>query len=395
MAMDMAERDLIPFKCVIMRCGTSKGIFMHRNHLPQDEGLRDRAILAIFGSPDRRQIDGLGGAEPLTSKLALIGPPTRGDADVDYTFGQVEIEGAFIHYSGLCGNISSGVGAFAIEEGLVRAAEPVTKVRVHSTNTAQVYTVEVPVKDGLPRAAGDYRIDGVPGAGAKLTIDMAGTVASRRRGLFPTGRKKDEIWLPGHGAVTASVVDVVNPCAFVRASDLGLRGDEATKDVSPETFKLIERVRAKVAELIGIEGWGEKAFKDPNPFLAFVSEPRDYENALTGGTVCGDDVDFLSRAYFLGGIHQTYPGSVSCATGACSKLPGTVAYEVSRNAIDGVARIGHPAGVIEVEAVAGKAGDGLDAITRVTYGRTARRIMDGTVYVPRDVLKGGGAAMPV
>lgn len=370
-----------------MRCGTSKGIFLHRNHLPQDERLRDKAILAIFGSPDKRQIDGLGGAEPLTSKLALIGPPTRDDADVDYTFGQVEIEGAFIHYSGLCGNISSGIGTFAIEEGLVRAVEPVTTVRVHSTNTGQVYTIDVPVKDGLPRALGDYRIDGVPGTGAKLTIDMVGTIASHRRGLFPTGRKKDEIEFPGDRPVAVSVVDVVNPCAFIKASDLGLRGDEITKDISTETFDRIEYIRASVAELIGIEGWSEQEYRDPSPFLAFVSEARDYSNALTGETVRESDIDFLSRVYFLGGIHQTYPGSISCVTGACSKLPGTVAYEVSKNAIDGVARIGHPAGVIEVEAVAGKDRDGNDTITRVTYGRTARRIMDGTVYVPRNLLE--------
>jgi 2-methylaconitate cis-trans-isomerase PrpF len=370
-----------------MRCGTSKGIFLHRNHLPQDERLRDKAILAIFGSPDKRQIDGLGGAEPLTSKLALIGPPTRDDADVDYTFGQVEIEGAFIHYSGLCGNISSGIGTFAIEEGLVRATEPVTTVRVHSTNTKQVYTIDVPVKDGLPRALGDYRIDGVPGTGAKLTIDMVGTIASHRRGLFPTGGKKDEIAIPGYKTVTVSVVDVVNPCAFVKASDLGLRGDEITKDIKPETFDHIGYIRSKVAEMIGIEGWSEKAFKDPNPFLAFVSEARDYTNALTGETISGNEVDFLSRVYFLGGIHQTYPGSISCVTGACSKLPGTVVSEISKNEIDGLARIGHPAGVIAVEASGGKDANGNDTITRVTYGRTARRIMDGTVYVPRNLLE--------
>jgi 2-methylaconitate cis-trans-isomerase PrpF len=383
----MITRDLIPFRTVIMRCGTSKGIFLNENHLPQDRALRDRAILAIFGSPDKRQIDGIGGADVLTSKLALIGPPSRPDADVDYTFGQVDIETPHIFYSGLCGNISSGIGTYAIEEGLVRAQEPITKVRVHSVNTQQVYTIEVPVMDGLPRVLGDYAIAGVPGTGARVTLDMAGTVASFRRGLFPTGPKKDEIDVPGLGVGTVSVVDVVNPCGFVRASDLGLRGDETSKDMTEEDYRHIDAIRAEIARRIGIEGWDQREPRDTLPFLGFVSEPRDYANHLTGDTIRGEDVDFLSRVYFLGGIHQTYPGSISCVTGACSKLPGTVLYEVSKNAVDGIARIGHPAGIIEVEAIAGKDEDGNDAIERVTYSRTTRRLMDGTAYVPRTVLE--------
>jgi 2-methylaconitate cis-trans-isomerase PrpF len=370
-----------------MRCGTSKGIFLHKNHLPQDEARRDRVILAIFGSPDPRQIDGLGGAEPLTSKLALIGPPTREDADVDYTFGQVEIGKPFIHYSGLCGNISSGIGTFAIEEGLVRAEEPVTRVRVHSTNTQQVYTLDVPVRDGLPLAIGDYKVDGVPGTGAKVTVDMVGTVASMRKGLFPTGNKKDKLDIPGLGEVTVSVVDVVNPCAFIRAEELGLKGDEISKDMTKEVYGFMDVIRSKVAKLLGLENWDLQESKDPTPFLAFVAAARDYTNHLSGETVKGEDVDFLSRVYFLGSIHQTYPGSISCVTAAAAKLPGTVVYELSRQSGSGTVRIGHPGGVIDVEAEAGTDAAGNDVIKKVTYGRTARRIMDGTVYVPRNLIE--------
>jgi 2-methylaconitate cis-trans-isomerase PrpF len=370
-----------------MRCGTSKGIFLHKNQLPQDEKLRDKVILAIFGSPDPRQIDGVGGAEPLTSKLALIGPPTRADADVDYTFGQVEISKPFIHYSGLCGNISSGIGTFAIEEGLVRATEPVTRVRVHSTNTQQVYTLDVPVRDGLPLAIGDYKVDGVPGTGAKVTVDMVGTVASMRKGLFPTGNKKDTLDIPGLGTVTVSIVDVVNPCAFIRAEELGLVGDEISKNMTKETYAHMDVIRSKVAKLLGLENWDLQESKDPTPFLAFVSAARDYTNHLNGETVKGEDVDFLSRVYFLGSIHQTYPGSISCVTASAAKLPGTVVYEICKQSDKGTVRIGHPGGVIEVEAEAGKDEAGNDTIKKVTYGRTARRIMDGTVYVPRTVLE--------
>jgi 2-methylaconitate cis-trans-isomerase PrpF len=370
-----------------MRCGTSKGIFLHKNHLPQDEAQRDRVILAIFGSPDPRQIDGLGGAEPLTSKLALIGPPSRADADVDYTFGQVEISKPFIHYSGLCGNISSGIGTFAIEEGLVRATEPVTHVRVHSTNTGQVYTLDVPVKDGLPLAVGDYKVDGVPGTGAKITVDMTGTVASMRKGLFPTGNKKDKLDIPGLGEVTISVVDVVNPCAFIRAEELGLKGDETSKDMTKETYGRMDIIRSKVAALLGLADWDLQESKDPTPFLAFVSPARDYTNRLNGETVLEGDVDFLSRVYFLGSIHQTYPGSISCVTASAAKLPGTVVHDVCKQSGGSAVRIGHPGGVIAVEAEAGKDGDGNDVIRKVTYGRTARRIMDGTVYVPRNLIE--------
>jgi 2-methylaconitate cis-trans-isomerase PrpF len=343
-------------------------------------------ILAIFGSPDPRQIDGVGGAEPLTSKLALIGPPSREDADVDYTFGQVEISKPFIHYSGLCGNISSGIGTFAIEEGLVRAVEPVTHVRVHSTNTEQVYTLDVPVRDGMPIAAGDYKVDGVPGTGAKITVDMVGTVASMRKGLFPTGNKKDKLDIPGLGTVTVSIVDVVNPCAFILAEELGLKGDEISKDMTKETYGYMDVIRSRVAALLGLTGWDLQESKDPTPFLAFVSPARDYKNHLTGENVQGGDVDFLSRVYFLGGIHQTYPGSISCVTASAAKLPGTVVFDICRKREGDTLRIGHPGGVIEVEAEAGKDGDGNDVIKKVTYGRTARRIMDGTVYVPRNVI---------
>ena len=220
----MNRKEVTPVKATLYRGGTSKGVFLHENDLPQDPKIRDQVILAIFGSPDPRQIDGLGGAEVLTSKLAIVGPPSVPGADVDYTFGQVDIDTAYISYSGLCGNISSGVGPFAIEEGLVRAVEPVTKVHVYSKNTDQIFIIEVPVRDGQPIITGDYVVPGVPGTGAKLNIDMVGTVNSYGKGLLPTGHATDVIDVPGFGKLEGSLVDVVNPCFFVRAADLGFRG---------------------------------------------------------------------------------------------------------------------------------------------------------------------------
>ncbi len=376
----MNRNEFTPVRTVIYRCGTSKGIFLHENHLPQDPKIRDRVILAIFGSPDPRQIDGLGGAEVLTSKLALVGPPSVPEADVDYTFGQVDIETPFISYSGLCGNISSGIAPFAIEEGLVRAVEPVTRVRVYSKNTGQIYVTEVPVKDGLPVAAGDYRVPGVPGAGAKLNIDMVGTVGSAGKGLLPTGNPIDTFDIPGFGKLEGSLVDTVNPCLFVRASDLGLTGKEVKKtDFAPGKLELLETIRREAA----FKALGKPyAERDAVPFVAFVAGPADYTSHLTGETIHAAGVDFLSRVFFLGGIHQTYPGSISCCTGACAVIPGTVLYQLRGKKETPEVRIGHPGGVIGVEAACETGPDGKPALKRASYARTARRIMDGYCYVP-------------
>ena len=374
----MKPNEVTPIRTAIYRGGTSKGIFLHENDLPQDRKVRDRVILAIFGSPDPRQIDGLGGADVLTSKLAIIGPPSVPGADVDYTFGQVDIHKAYISYSGLCGNISAGVAPFAIEEGLVRAVEPVTKVRVYSKNTDQIFITEVPVKDGMPLITGDYVVPGVPGSGAKLSIDMVGTVGSFGKGLLPTGHVKDILDVPGLGTLEGSLIDVVNPCFFVRAEDIGLTGTETLDADFPDgKLRQLELIRKEVFKLLG-KPYNEK---DAVPFLAFVSPARDYENILTRETIRGEDVDFLSRVFFLGGIHRTYPGSISCCTGAAAVIPGTVVYETRGERQTSEIIIGHPGGTIDVEAVCAVEG-AMPEIKRVCYGRTARRLMDGYSYVP-------------
>jgi 2-methylaconitate cis-trans-isomerase PrpF len=181
-------------RCSIVRGGTSKGVFIMKNELPSDPAMRDKVLLAVFGSPDIRQIDGLGGADVLTSKLAIIGPPSRPDADVDYTFGQVSFEAPMVDYNGNCGNISSAVGPFAIDEGLVAATEPVTTVRIHLTNSGHILTALVPVENGKAAVRGDCAIDGVPGSGAKITLDwsqVTGTVSGGK--LLPTGNARDVI----------------------------------------------------------------------------------------------------------------------------------------------------------------------------------------------------------
>jgi len=203
----------IPIRCVIMRGGTSKGLFLRANDLPSDPQKRDRVILALFGSPDPRQIDGLGGADILTSKVIIVGPPTRPDADLDYTFGQVSITEPFIDYDINCGNLSAAVGVYAIEEGWVRATEPVTRVRMHNTNTRKVLIAEVPVVDGVPQVEGELAIDGVPGTGAEIVLDYAQSVGASTGRLLPTGQPSEKIHVPAlDRAVPVSVVDVAN-CA--------------------------------------------------------------------------------------------------------------------------------------------------------------------------------------
>lgn len=372
-------------RCAILRAGTSKGIFLMENDLPSDTQRRDQEILAIFGSPDVRQIDGLGGADPLTSKVAIIGPSTRSDADVNYTFGQVSIGTELIDFSGNCGNISSGVGPFAIDEGLVRAVEPVTKVRIHNTNTGKILVAEVPVKDGKAQVSGDYKIAGVPGTGAKIMLDFAGTAGSVTNKMLPTGKVVDVLNIEGFGTLEASIVDVANPMVFVRAKDLSLTGIETPAQINAnkEMLDLLEKIRGKAATMIGMAKDEADALKNSPafPMIAFVSEPQDYVDFTTGNTISADQVDFVSRLMFMQVTHKTYAGTGTTCTGAAAKIPGSIVNLVTHSKSP-LVRIGHPAGVIDIEVEAKEEGDEIK-LERAAFGRTARRIMDGYVYISR------------
>ncbi len=242
------------FRCTIMRGGTSKGIFLMEKDLPRDPQLRDRIILAIFGSPDIRQIDGLGGADSLTSKLALIAPSDEPGRDVHYTFGAVGIDKPVVDYSANCGNISSAVGPYAIEHGFVRAVEPFTTVRIFNANTKKMIDARVPVKKGKVVSDGDYVIDGVPGSGAKIELSFVDPGGAATGKLLPTGNARDVVRLDSGEEFTLTIVDAGNPTAFVSASELGLEGTELPGpfEQEVETKKKLESIREKVAELMGI-----------------------------------------------------------------------------------------------------------------------------------------------
>ena len=375
----MSDQRRIP--CVIARGGTSKGIYIKGNHLPQDQAEKDKTVLAIFGSPDIRQIDGLGGADPLTSKLAIIGPSSRPDADVDYTFGQVSFKAPVVDYSGNCGNISAGVGPFAIDEGLVAAVEPVTTVRIHNTNTGKLLIAEVPVENGLAKVDGDCAIDGVPGTGARIMLDFADTKGSATGKLLPSGKPK-EMLKTSAGEFEVSLVDCANAMVFIKAESLGLKGTEGPKEFDGDKALLdkLEAIRGAAAVAMGLaKDEAEALSKSPAfPMIAVVSPPADYNSYSTGSAVKAENISFVARLMFMQVLHKTYAGTGTVCTGVAACIPGTVVAEVraERPAWGDVINIGHPCGIIDVEAkVAG------EEVKRAAFSRTARRIMEGYVFI--------------
>jgi 2-methylaconitate cis-trans-isomerase PrpF len=372
--------EIIRIPCVIMRGGTSKALFLKENDLPNDKALRDKIILALFGSPDVRQIDGLAGADPLTSKLAIIGPPSREDADVDYTFGQVSISDSIIDYSGNCGNISSAVGPFAIEESIVRAVEPLTTVRIHNTNTGKILIADVKIKNSRPAVSGPCKIDGVPGTAAPIMMDFAATAGSSTGKLLPTGNPVDKIET-SNGPIDVSMVDVSNPCIFIRARDINMKGTESPAEINgnKDLLNYLEEIRAKCCVMMGKAKTQEEAtrYSPAFPMIAFVAQAQDYADFTTGKIIKKSNVDFVSRMMFMQVLHKTYPGTGTACTGAAAKIPGTIVHEAIPH-IDTIEtiRIGHPAGVISVGAEV-KNGE----VKKAIIERTARRLMEGYAFV--------------
>lgn len=383
--------QMTPYRVVLHRGGTSKAVFMMRNELPKDPTQRDKVIRAIFGSPDPRQIDGLGGADVLTSKFAMIGPATRQDADVDYTFAQVSFDTDYVDYGGNCGNISSAVGPFAIDEGLVEAVEPITTVRIHQTNTNCILVAHVPVKDGKACVEGTCRIDGVPGTGARILMDFSDTAGSTTGRVLPTGNPTDRICAGGK-EYEVSIVDAGNVVIFIEAASLGLAGTESCAEIekNPALMKQIEAIRATATVKIGMAKTPEEATAKRTyvPFFAIVSKPADYFSPTSNLTVHSTDVDIVSRLYFMLHMHKAYPGTGSVATGAAARIPGTLVYkQLSEQARqNGELRIGHPGGVMISDAIARQTPAGI-RFERLAYERTARRIMEGICYVRNDALR--------
>ncbi len=378
--------------CVIQRGGTSKGIYLHEKDLPSDPELRRKVILAIFGSPDRRQIDGLGGADPLTSKVAIISPSKRKDADVDYTFGAIDINEPIVDFSSNCGNISSGVGPFAIDEGLVQARDPETVVRIFNTNTEKILKAYVPTPNGKTRYLGDYAIDGVPGSSAKILLDFSGTEGSATGKLLPTGNAVDVVSIPSLGKVEMSIVDAGNPGCFIKPGVLNLSGIEGPLDPKIiDSLDKIELIRGTAAKMIGLVKDAAKArIEKPSvPFLAFVCEPRTYTSYTDGSTVEASEIDFVIRPFYMQEMHKTIGGTMTVCTGAAAMIEGTIVHAVCspRAHQTKTVRLGHASGTIFIEAKVVREADGFH-LTLAAFGRTSRRIMEGFVYVPEGLFEG-------
>ncbi len=352
--------------CSLMRGGTSKGLYFHRRDLPEERLARDRVLLAALGSPDPRQIDGVGGAHPLTSKVAVVGPSSRPDADVDYLFLQVVVDRAEVSDSQNCGNILAGVGPFAIENGLVQATGATTPVRIHMVNTASVAVAHVPTPGGRVEYQGDARIDGVPGTAAPIPIDFLDVAGSSCGSLFPTGNVVDVI-----DGIEVTCIDNGMPVVLIAAADLGKSGAEspAELEADAELKARVERIRLAVGPRMNLGDITKKTV----PKMTLVAPPR------AGGALS-------TRTFIPHRVHEAIGvlGAVSVATAVV--VAGTVAARVASvdTAVSAGARsfeIEHPTGFFTVEIEASGSGPALE-VRRAALLRTARLLMRGEVFVP-------------
>jgi len=363
-----------------MRGGTSKAVFLRGSALPHEPDLRDAVILSLFGSPDPRQIDGLGGADLLTSKLAIIDPPSRPDADLDYTFAQVSITEPVVDYDINCGNISAAVGAYAVDEALVRLVEPVTSVRIHNTNTGRILVAKIPTVDGLAAVEGDYAVHGVPGTGAPIALDFSQTAGGTTGALLPTGRVLD-VLDTAIGQVEVTIVDLANLTVFFHPEAVGMTGTEGPEQFSDDHLAAVIAVKDAAAVLLGLTTDGLV------PVPAIVSPPSEYTSYATGDPVMPDDIDLVARV--VGGrpavLHKAYPGTLSACTGVAACIPGTTVHQVTMQQSEGQIQIGHTSGVMPVKARVSHDGQAW-RVDEAIYYRTARRLAEGTSFIRNMVL---------
>ncbi len=371
---------------VLMRGGTSKGLFFHENHLPSDPARRDRLILAAYGSPDpyARQMNGVGGAVSQSSKTAIISPAEDPDYDVEYYFGQVSIHRPLVEFKGNCGNLSAAVGPFAVDEGLVKAVEPITRVRIFQRNTGKRIIAEVPVKDGCFDEQGDYTIAGVPGTGSKITLRFADPGGSMTGKLLPTGNVRDTLTIPELGSVEVSIVDAANPVVFVPAERIGLTGAEIEPFDTPAVRARLEAIRSHAAVTIGLAASPEEATTQSKavPKMAVVAPPQSYR-ALNGEQVEASRIALTVRMMSMGSLHRAYAVTAAICTVGAAMIPETVVHQVlGPCAGDGaMMTLGHPGGTIDVGAVMEASGSAF-VYREAAVGRTARRLMEGFVRVP-------------
>lgn len=357
----------------VMRGGTSKGVFINHEEMPVNKSDWEPFLLDIMGSPDQRQIDGLGGANSLTSKIAIIKKSDLEKADVDYTFAQVSISESLVDFKGNCGNISSAVGPYAIEQGLVQAVEPVTKVRIYNTNTKKVIVAEVEVENGKVKTEGSCMIPGVPGTGSPIYLSFENGEGAVTGKLLPTGNAIDFLQT-SIGTVKASIVDVGNPLVFVKAADIGLKGTELPHEYTDKQLKLFEEIRSIAAEKAELAPQDKATKLSPAvPKMTIIAPPMNHRDG-TGRDKAASQMDVLIRMMSMQKPHQTLAITGAICTTAAIYTKGTLPSEMVQLKDDTV-RLAHPMGIMET-SVDLKDGQ----VNGIKVVRTARLIFEGFVY---------------
>ncbi|SHJ25268.1 hypothetical protein SAMN02745194_02119 [Roseomonas rosea] len=371
---------------VFMRGGTSKAIMFHARDLPADRAAWDAIFTAAMGSPDPfgRQLDGMGGGVSSLSKVCVLAPSTRADADVDYTFGQVLIREARVDYRGNCGNMSSAVGPFAVDEGLARAEGETATIRIHNTNTGKIIHGTFPLEEGRARYDGDLAIPGVAGTGAPVRLDFLAPGGATTGRLLPSGAVIDRLEVPGFGPIEASLVDAANAAAFIRARDIGLSGTELPEalEARPDILRLLGEIRVQASLRMGIAPDEETARRISSvPYIALVSPAADAAT-LSGERIQAGAMDLAARFISNGQAHRALPLTGSLCTAIAARIAGTVVAEaLSPAAGEGPVRLGMPSGVLTVGAEVVHE-DGAWVARSGSFYRTARRLFDGRVWVP-------------
>jgi len=371
---------------VFMRGGTSNAVVFNAKDLPRDRAQWDEIFLAAIGSPDPygRQLDGMGGGVSSLSKVCVVGPSSRDDADIDYTFAQVQVKEAKVDYGANCGNMSSAMGPFAVDEGLVKVSGPDALVRVHNTNTKKIIWSRFPLDDGQAAVDGDLAIPGVAGTGAPVKLEFRDPGGATTGKLLPTGNVADTLDVPGFGKFRVSMVDAANACVFARAADLGIKGTELPDeiDANPGLLKKLAAIRIAASVAMGVTKTPEDAAKRASvPFVGFVSPPRDSQS-LTGETLIAAEVDITARVMSNGQPHRALPLTASLCLAVAARLPGSVVFDATRPTGDPESeiRIAMPSGVLTVAATVRKL-EGQWHAEQGAFYRTQRRMFEGQVLV--------------
>jgi probable AcnD-accessory protein PrpF len=392
----MTHKPQMKIAATYMRGGTSKGVFFRLQDLPeaarQPGAARDQLLLRVIGSPDPygKQIDGMGGATSSTSKTVILSKSARPEHDVDYLFGQVSIDKAFVDWSGNCGNLSAAVGAFAISGGLVDPdrvpRDGVAVLRVWQANIGKTIIAHIPMTDGEVQETGDFELDGVTFPAAEVQLEFMDPAAEEEGAggsMFPTGQLVDDLEVPGVGTLKATMINAGIPTIFINADAVGYTGTELQDAINGDAKALakFETIRAYGALRMGlIKDLGEAATRQHTPKVAFVAPPAAYVSS-SGKPVAADDIDLLVRALSMGKLHHAMMGTAAVAIGTAAAIPGTLVNLAAGGGARQAVRFGHPSGTLRVGAEAVQQ-DGEWRVKKAVMSRSARVLMEGWVRVP-------------